>query len=186
MSRPNINLCCGKALLAVCDTLDDYLVTDMIPVPNPSIGTTCCSELDEDYQHRLRDFQRKWTIRKTKGNVLDWWDRDSLQHDIVIPGRGRRYPRCGDFVKVTFVTKLLDGTGVDWSRKPFKFVVGDPTVMKGLSQGVQLMRGGEKAKLYIPDFLGYGWWGLTNTPGMAKIPENADLIMTVNLLEIRR
>ena len=181
-----VNQCCRQALTAVCDSLDTYRVDDIIPEPNPRIGRRCCPERDLEGEQQWKEFQHRWTVRHTGGNVLDWWDQSSLAHEVIKPGPGNRYPRCGDLVKVTYVIKLLDGTGVDWSRQPFQFRVGDPTVLSGLNQGVQLMRGGEQAKLYLPSHLGYGWWGITHTPGMSHVPENAELVITVTLLEIRR
>jgi FKBP-type peptidyl-prolyl cis-trans isomerase len=186
MTYSTINHCCDQVLMAVCDEMGDYLSTDTVPLPNPVIDSQCCPIRDRQAEADFQEFQHRWTVRKTGGNILDWWDRSSLQIDTIRPGRGRRYPRCGDTVKITCVTKLIDGTGVDWSRKPFRFSVGDPSIMKGLTQGIQLMSCGERAKLYIPDYLAYGWWGMSHVPGMSHIPENADLVMTVELLEIRK
>ena len=185
MSNQTISYSCDQALMAVCEEMDHYLIEDVELLPHPGMGKSCCRDRDLAAETDFKEFQKKWTIRKTRGNVLDWWDRSSLQHDTIRPGRGRRYPKCGDTVKVTYVTKLIDGTGIDWCRKPLCFRIGDPSVMKGLSQGVQLMKIGERAKLYIPDWLAYGWWGPASAPGMSHIPENADLIMTVELLEIK-
>ena len=151
------------------------------PLPNPLPHShTGCRHPPPQCSRRLKLIQNKWTVRHTRGNVLDWWDRVHLEHETVTPGCGRR-PRCGDLVTITYVTKDLKGMGLDWSRKPYRFRVGDPNVMKGLSKGIILLEKGETAKLYIPSGMAYGWEGVE---GMIK--PHTDIIMKVTILKISK
>jgi FKBP-type peptidyl-prolyl cis-trans isomerase FkpA/FKBP-type peptidyl-prolyl cis-trans isomerase FklB len=53
-------------------------------------------------------------------------------------------------------------------------------MIRGLAEGVQLLKVGGKMKLYIPPHLGYG---ASARPG---IPANSVLVYELELLEIRK
>ena len=180
----------------ICDCISDSL-TDVIsvaeqeyqsqclppktPQPNPlPVHKACCNNTSRECGQQLKHLQNKWTIRHTRGNVLDWWDRVTLEHETISPGCGRR-PRCGELVTITYVTKQIDGMSLDWSRRPYSFTVGDPSVMKGLNTLITRLHKGETAKLYIPSEFAYGWSGVE---GMIK--PHTDLIMKVTLKKITR
>jgi FKBP-type peptidyl-prolyl cis-trans isomerase len=133
--------------------------------------------------HKLKKkAQQKWTIKHTGGNVKDWWDRVSLVRDTLKSGDNYTYPRKGDFVQIDYVGKLLNGKSFGWSRKPLRFRIGDPGVIDGLNKGVKQMSLGEKAKLYIPAEMAYGWTGGSDN----LVPPDSDIIMTVTLLQVQR
>ena len=163
-------------LLQINDEID--CGGSLTPLPNP-LGSNChnCHN-NSECQSRRKQLQQRWTIRQTRGNVRDWWDRVSLEHQIITPGCGRR-PRCNDRVIINYVTKDLEGKGLDWSRKPYSFSLSDPKVMLGLRKGVRLMRRGETAKLYIPAEMAYGWQGVE---GLIK--PDTDLVIKVTLKKI--
>jgi len=98
---------------------------------------------------------------------------------ITKPGTGES-PQPTDKVQVQYTGKLLDGTVFDTSRKaggqPATFPLNG--VIKGWSEGLQLMPVGSKYKLYVPADLAYG----ENAPG--PIGPNATLIFEVELLGI--
>ena len=83
-------------------------------------------------------------------------------------------------MKVHYEGTLVDGTVFDSSYKrgePITF--GLNQVIKGWTEGLQLMSIGSKYKLFIPYHLGYGEQGAG-----ASIPPYAALIFTVELLGI--
>lgn len=102
-----------------------------------------------------------------------------LQYEIIEATIGQK-PNATDKVKVHYEGTLTDGTVFDSSYKrgePITF--GLNQVIKGWTEGLQLMSIGSKYKLYIPYQLGYGAQGAG-----AAIPPYAALIFTVELLGI--
>ncbi len=85
-----------------------------------------------------------------------------LQYKIVKEGAGRS-PKATDNVLVHYRGTLLDGTEFDSSYKrnePISFPLN--RVIPGWTEGLQLLKEGGKAILYIPSNLAYGPSG---TPG---------------------
>lgn len=102
-----------------------------------------------------------------------------LQYEVLESSLGLK-PKATDTVKVHYEGTLIDGTVFDSSYRrgePISF--GLNQVIKGWTEGLQLMSIGSKYKLYIPYELGYGAQGAG-----ASIPPYAALIFTVELLGI--
>lgn len=102
-----------------------------------------------------------------------------LQYEVVTLGDGAK-PLATDKVKVHYRGTLLDGTEFDSSYKrgqPVTFPLN--AVIKGWTEGVQLMPVGSKFKFYIPSDLAYGERGAG-----AGIAPNSTLIFEVELLDI--
>jgi FKBP-type peptidyl-prolyl cis-trans isomerase len=101
-----------------------------------------------------------------------------LQYKVITVGEGAK-PAATDKVKVHYSGTLIDGKEFDSSYKrnqPAEF--GLNQVIKGWTEGVQLMNVGSKYEFYIPSGLAYG------PNGPAGIGPNQTLIFTVELLEI--
>lgn len=104
-----------------------------------------------------------------------------LQYKITKEGTGKS-PAATDRVLVHYEGKLLDGTVFDSSIKrgePIAFPLN--RVIPGWTEGLQLIKEGGKAILYIPSKLAYGAGG---TPG-GPIGPNETLIFEVELLKIQ-
>lgn len=102
-----------------------------------------------------------------------------LQYEVLEATLGQK-PKATDTVKVHYEGTLIDGTVFDSSYRrgePISF--GLNQVIKGWTEGLQLMSIGSKYKLYIPYELGYGAQGAGQS-----IPPYAALIFTVELLGI--
>jgi FKBP-type peptidyl-prolyl cis-trans isomerase FklB len=102
-----------------------------------------------------------------------------LQYEVIEATLGQK-PKATDKVRVHYEGTLTDGTVFDSSYKrgePITF--GLNQVIKGWTEGLQLMSVGSKYKLYIPYELGYGAQGAGGS-----IPPYATLIFTVELLGI--
>ena len=103
-----------------------------------------------------------------------------LQYEVLESTLGQK-PKATDTVKVHYEGTLIDGTVFDSSYKrgePISF--GLNQVIKGWTEGVQLMSVGSKYKFFIPYQLAYGERGAGGS-----IPPYAALIFTVELLGIQ-
>lgn len=91
----------------------------------------------------------------------------------------------GMTVKMRYTGKLMDGTIFDSNidstfghPQPLDFIVGARQVIEGWDIGVQQLRVGTKARIYLPSLLGYGMQG-----SQGKIPPYSNLIFDVEVLE---
>ena len=101
-----------------------------------------------------------------------------LQYKVITEGEGAA-PKATDRVKVHYRGTLINGQEFDSSYKrnePAEF--GLNQVIKGWTEGVQLMKVGGKSEFYIPSELAYG---VNGTP---SIGPSETLIFTVELLDI--
>jgi len=105
-----------------------------------------------------------------------------LQYEVLEEGEaGADSPRASDTVTVHYHGTLIDGTVFDSSverNQPATF--GLNQVISGWTEGVQLMKVGDKYRFYIPPELAYGEAGAGGIIG-----PNATLIFDVELLEIQ-
>ena len=102
-----------------------------------------------------------------------------LQYEVLTAAEGKK-PKATDKVKVHYEGTLIDGTVFDSSyRRGEAISFGLNQVIKGWTEGVQLMSIGSKYKFFIPYNLAYGERGAG-----AQIPPYAALIFTVELLGI--
>ena len=103
-----------------------------------------------------------------------------LQYEVLKMARGKK-PAATDRVKVHYHGTLIDGTVFDSSVER-----GEPTsfglnqVIKGWTEGLQLMPVGSKFRFYIPQELGYG------AQAAGSIPPYSTLIFEVELLGIEK
>ena len=104
-----------------------------------------------------------------------------LQYEVLEATLGQK-PKATDTVRVHYEGTLIDGTVFDSSYKRGQSIsFGLNQVIKGWTEGLQLMSVGSKYKLFIPYQLGYGAAGAG-----ADIPPYAALIFTVELLGIEK
>jgi len=105
---------------------------------------------------------------------------NGMQYKILTMGTGKK-PKATDTVTVNYRGTLIDGKEFDSSFKrgePATFPLNQ--VIKGWTEGLQLMPVGSKFQFFIPSELAYGERGM----GQAIQP-NATLIFEVELLSIK-
>ena len=102
-----------------------------------------------------------------------------LQYEVLTPGTGVA-PKASDRVTVHYSGWLENGTMFDssWARgEPMSF--GLNQVIKGWTEGVQMMKQGARYRFTIPGDLAYGERG-----SPPNIPPNATLIFVVELQKV--
>ena len=102
-----------------------------------------------------------------------------LQYRVITQGTGAK-PTAADKVKVHYKGTLVDGTEFDSSYKrgePIEFPLSG--VIKGWTEGVQLMSVGSKFEFTIPSELAYG-----DREVGGVIPGGSTLVFEVELLDI--
>tara|TARA_B100000035_G_C20929244_1_gene522273 strand:- start:353 stop:1039 length:687 start_codon:yes stop_codon:yes gene_type:complete len=117
-------------------------------------------------------------LKKNKTNINVKETPTGLQYRVINKGDGAS-PKREDRVKVHYVGKLIDGTEFDSSIKrgqPSEF--GLTQVIKGWTEGLQLMKLGAKYEFFIHPKIAYG------SRPRPTIPANSLLIFEVELLDI--
>ena len=103
-----------------------------------------------------------------------------LQYEVLTAVETGESPAATDTVKVHYHGTLTDGTVFDSSvdrGEPAQFPVN--RVISGWIEALQMMKVGEKWKLFIPAELAYG-----ATSPSPTIPANSALVFEVEMLEI--
>lgn len=152
----------------------DSLVEEVVKAEQDSIAAANASEVAGS--KNMADYGADFF----KGNSGYQTTPSGLKYVTVVEGTGAS-PVATDVVTVHYTGRLLDGTVFDSSVER-----GEPTsfplqaVIKGWTEGLQLMKVGGQTVFYIPSNLAYGEMG---TPG-GPIGPNQDLIFEVELLGI--
>lgn len=111
----------------------------------------------------------------------DWKTTASgLKYQVLKQGTGTVSPKATDTVKVHYHGTLLNGEVFDSSvqrGEPISFPLNG--VIPGWTEGLQLMKVGDKFKFEIPPNLAYG-----EASPSPKIPANSTLVFEVELLGI--
>jgi FKBP-type peptidyl-prolyl cis-trans isomerase len=103
-----------------------------------------------------------------------------LKYQVLKQGTGTVSPKATDTVNVHYHGTLLDGTIFDSSvqrGQPISFPLNG--VIAGWTEGLQLMKVGDKFRFQIPPNLAYG------EASRPSIPPNSTLIFDVELLGIQ-
>ena len=150
----------------------------------------------EEMQACFEDIQRQMTAKQSAENEIEkekgrqflaenkkreglYETPSGLQYEVIVMGTGAK-PAATDQVKVHYHGTTIDGQVFDSSvRRGEPIVFGLNQVIRGWTEGLQLMPIGSKFKFYIPNDLAYG----DQSPsGMIKA--GAALIFEVELLDI--
>ena len=102
----------------------------------------------------LRDFFAKNNIKAQKTS-------SGLYYTITKEGEGNQIV-AGDTVSVNYTGKLIDGkifdSNIDSSAhpEPLTIEIGKGRVVKGMDEGILLLKKGSKATIFLPSILAYG------------------------------
>jgi len=103
-----------------------------------------------------------------------------LAYRVLVPGNGSAHPTATSNVVVNYSGWTPDGKMFDSSvvrGQPVRFNLG--SVVKGWTEGVQLMTKGEKARFWVPSALAYG-----DKPARSGVPAGP-LVFDIELLDIQ-
>jgi len=101
-----------------------------------------------------------------------------LLYQVIKLGDGGPKPTATSDVEVRYRGELIDGTVFDESTTPITLNLGG--VIKGWTEGLQLMSVGDKYRFFIPYDLGYGEQGMGN-----DIKPYSTLVFEVELVNIK-
>src|SRR2546421_7573339 len=136
------------------------------------------SKQKEASQKNASDGEKFLAENKKKEGVKT--TASGLQYKVIKEGTGPQ-PKGTDTVTVNYRGTLIDGTEFDSSYKrgqPATFPLN--AVIKGWTEGLQLMKVGSKYQIFIPASLGYGERGAG-----ADIGPNSTLIFEVELMDTK-
>jgi len=121
-------------------------------------------------------------LAKNKLNKKITTTASGLQYEVLKEGDGKAKPTASSSANVTYTGKLMDGTVFDSTDKnggnPIELSLSG--VIKGWTEGIQLMSKGAKYRFYIPSDLAYGDNGAGNV-----IPPGAALIFDIELIDFK-
>lgn len=170
----------------------EIIAKAMVEGYNEEENTLYASAQDADTAIRAylkSESDRKATENKEKGEAFlaENAKKDGvkvtdsgLQYEVIKEGNGPK-PTAKSTVNVMYHGTTIDGTVFDSSIERGDTVSFPVTgVIKGWTEGLQLMNVGSEYKLYIPSDLAYGTRGAG-----AKIGPNSTLIFDVKLIGIK-
>lgn len=172
------------------DSLDTEIfirgLEDVLKTGNPVINSNEAQSIVQQYMQEV--MEKKTAKAKEEGIAFLEQNKTKegvkvtptgLQYKIINEGTGKK-PGATSNVTVHYTGKLIDGSVFDSSvsrGEPATF--GLNQVIPGWTEGLQLLKEGGKAVLYIPSELGYGDRGAGGV-----IPPYAALIFEVELIKV--
>lgn len=176
--------------------IDDFAqaIKDVIAGNEPKVSNTEAQTIVQEFFQKQEEKQRAAAAERFKGTreegekyLAENAKKDGvvtlpsgLQYQVLKEGNGRK-PKATDTVKCHYEGMLVDGTMFDSSiqrGEPAEFPLNG--VIRGWTEGLQLMQEGAKYRFFIPYHLGYGEQGAG-----AAIPPFAALIFDVELIDVK-
>jgi len=157
-------------------------------VLSDSVKNKIIDEFNEELKDRLEEEGKKF-LEKNKADGKEFLIENKyaegveelpsgLQYKILKEGNGNK-PAPTDSVNVHYRAMFIDRTVFDMSYDQGPAGIRINEIIKGLSEGIQLMNKGAIYELYIPPELAYGDQTFANV-----IPAGSTLIYSIELIEI--
>lgn len=139
---------------------------------------TFFSSMSAEQLAQLEQAEASFMQKNAKEEGVNTTD-SGLQYKVLQKGEGTVHPSPTSRVKVHYEGKLVNGTVFDSSyQRGEPIVFGLNQVIKGWTEGVQLMVEGEKTRFFIPAELAYG------NRATGPIPAGSTLIFDIELLGV--
>jgi FKBP-type peptidyl-prolyl cis-trans isomerase len=171
--------------------LNGYLlgkaVSDLLEGKPTIMDNNNCNNYLNTYMTRLqgekskvnRETGEKFLVENKKRSGIITTE-SGLQYEVLVAGNGQS-PSAVDTVTCHYRGTFIDGKGFDNSYdrgQPISFPLTG--VIKGWTEGLQLMKVGAKYKFYVPYQLGYGEFDYMSIPG------GSVLIFEVELIDVKK
>ena len=190
-----VNIGQGLVAQGLMESVDlELLLAGVTDVVNDSVKLEreqIVAALDAFQQRMIAE--REAIIEAAKAVGEEFLAQNAVKEGVITTASGLQYlkmnavdgdapmPQAADSVKVHYHGTMIDGSVFDSSvdrGQPATF--GVTQVIQGWVEALQLMKVGEKWRLFIPSALAYG------ESGSGSIPPNSTLIFEVELLEIEQ
>lgn len=102
-----------------------------------------------------------------------------MQYKILKLGKGNAFPAANDSISIHYRAMYTDRTTFDMSYETGPVGIRLNHMVKGLADGIQLMRKGAIYEFYIPSDLGYG-----DNNYRDMIPGGSTVIYSIELIDI--
>ena len=135
---------------------------------------------NEKVMQALKADSEKAFFEYLKANNITDYTASGLFFNKALATDGAK-PQNGQIARIKFEASYLDGTPLGDSEQlgdHYDIVIGEGKVLKGLEEGVAMMRVGEKTRFVLPYTLAYG----ANAYG--AIPAYSNLVFDVELLDV--
>ena len=162
-------------------------IDDILKGEQPEIGETEAQMLVQQFMEQQEAERGKFMREAGERYLADNAKREGvivlpsgLQYEVLRSAIGRK-PTATDTVEWHYEGRLIDGTVFDSSYKRGQTATfGLNQVIKGWTEGVQLMAEGAKYRLFIPYNLAYGTHGAGQ-----QIPPYAALVFDIELIKVK-
>ena len=144
---------------------------------------TTAKELQDEAERAMKALKadsEKAFFEYLKANDITEYTASGLFFNKLVTTEGEK-PQDGQIARIKFDASYLDGTPLGSSEQLGEYydvVMGQGKVLKGLEEGIGMMRVGEKARFVLPYTLAYG----ANPYG--NIPAYSNLVFDVELLDV--
>lgn len=144
---------------------------------------TTAKELQDEAEKAMKALKadsEKAFFEYLKANDITEYTASGLFFNKLVTTEGEK-PQDGQIARIKFDASYLDGTPLGSSEQLGEYydvVMGQGKVLKGLEEGIGMMRVGEKARFVLPYTLAYG----ANPYG--NIPAYSNLVFDVELLDV--
>lgn len=183
-----------KAGVALDAKAFELAIADILAGSEPRLNEQQLQETFQNFTQKIRESETKVRAEQGAANVAKGKEylaateqkegvmktASGILYEVLNPGtEGGAKPTAESTVKVHYTGTLIDGTKFDSSvdrGQPAEFPLNG--VIKGWTEGLQLMPVGAKYRFHIPSELAYG------EAGRPSIPPNSVLVFEVELLEI--
>jgi FKBP-type peptidyl-prolyl cis-trans isomerase len=142
-------------------------------------------ERDTAVQNQLVKDNQLITSHLTANNINAQRTGKGTYVQIITPGTGAQVD-SGKFVSLKYTGSTFEGKVFDTNRdaskghtEPLVFQVGGPGMIRGLDEGIRVLKEGGKCKMFIPSMLAYG-----PQPPSPELKPYENLIFDIDVLQV--